>query len=76
VEPPRTGAPLTPGGGVLRRRHNPPFTQWPAAFADDQVLVAAMLDRPQRLGRWVDALFLVGLTALVGAGFLILYAVV
>jgi hypothetical protein len=40
------------------------------------VLVAAMLDRPQRLGRWVDALFLVGLTALVGAGFLILYAVV
>ena len=32
--------------------------------------------RMQRLARWVDVLFLVGLTGLVGAGFLILYAVV
>ena len=32
--------------------------------------------RMQRLARWVDGLFLAGLTGLVTAGFMILYAVV
>lgn len=31
--------------GSMILTSNLPFTQWPAAFADDQVLVAAMLDR-------------------------------